>query len=46
MNSLATKKAIGGIGLARLSIIQPWPRSIATATPKPKSAAPMTPNVP
>ena len=44
--SLATKNAIGGIGLARLSIIHPCPRSIATPTPNPKSDAPITPNAP
>ena len=46
MTSLATKNAIGGMGLARLSSIQPCPRSTATPTPNPKSDAPITPNAP
>ena len=46
ITTLATKYARGGIGETRLSRIQPCPRSIATETPKPNSAAPMTPKAP
>src|SRR6202011_2512079 len=42
----ATMYAKGGIGLARFTSSQPWPRSIATLTPNPNSAQPMTPNAP
>jgi hypothetical protein len=42
--SLAAKNANGGMGLARLSVIHPCPRSIAMPTPNPINAAPMTPN--
>ena len=45
-NIFAAKNASGGIGLARFSTSQPCPRSTATPTPKPNSAAPMTPNAP
>ncbi len=44
--AFATMNAEGGIGLARLTAIQPWPRSVATPTPNAKSAAPVAPNAP
>ena len=46
MPTFATKYASGGMGATRFRRIQPWPRSVATDTPKPKRAAPMTPKAP
>lgn len=39
-------QASGGMGVARLNSIHPWPRSTATATPNPNSAAFITPRAP
>jgi hypothetical protein len=42
---LPSRYASGGIGLARFTSSQPWPRSTAIPTPIANNAAPTTPNV-